>query len=259
MPHTIAIASGKGGVGKTTSAINLAHAMSRHDKRVLLIDGNLSTPNVHVYLGWPILNKTLVSVLKREATLKEAIYKHHSGLRILPSISSASELRSLKSDRLSELVQDLDGEADIILLDSAAGLGRETLGALDACDEVLIVTNPELGAVLDAQKTVQLAHELGKTVLGVVLNKVRRDKHELPIEEVEKLLDLPVIGVVPFDDNIRKALRKNEHPITHSRPYSKSANSYEELAEILLGHKYLEKVMRKKGVKERVLRLLGLA
>jgi MinD-like ATPase involved in chromosome partitioning or flagellar assembly len=230
--------------------------MSKHHKRTLLIDGNLSTPNVHVYLGWPILKKTLHDALRSQAKYKEVIYTHDSGMRILPTITTLHEVKNLKHERLVEVIQDLEGESDLILLDSSSGVGREALCAMQACDEVLIVTNPELGAVLDAQKTIQLAHELGKTILGVVLNKARKDKYELNTEEVEKLLDLPVIGVVPFDNAIRKSITKKQ-PVTHSYPKSRAAMEYEELASMLLGRKYLSRVSKNNTIKEYILRGLG--
>jgi septum site-determining protein MinD len=254
--RSIAVVSGKGGVGKTVTSINLAHALTKHSKHTLLVDGNLSTPNVHIYLGWPILKRTLHDALKNQASYKDVIYTHPSGMRIIPTITSLSEVRNIKHERLAEVVQDLEGEADVVLLDSSSGVGREALCAMQACDEVLIVTNPELSAVLDAQKTIQLAHELGKTILGVVLNKVRRDKYELSGEEVEKLLDLPVIGMIPFDDAIRKSI-KVKSPVTHSHPNSKAAQQYADLAALLLGRKYTSSLVNKRTMRDYVIDKLG--
>lgn len=256
MSRSICIISGKGGVGKTTSAISLAHAMNKH-KRILLVDANLTTPNVNVHMGWPILKKSLTDLINDKASLDEVIYTHESGLRILPTISTMEDLRKLKYEKLREVLWDLRTEADIVILDSAAGLGREAITAMEACDEVLIITNPELSAVLDAQKTIQVAQEIGKTIIGVVLTKVRGDKHELKVAEVEKLLDLPVIGVIPFDNAVRKAQKKN-HPVTHSHPHSRAGRSYEELAGTLLGQKYFDSVNRKsKSLYNYIMRKLG--
>lgn len=256
--RSICIISGKGGVGKTTSAVSLSHAMSRY-RKTLLIDANLTTPNVNIHLGWPVLKKTLLEVLKGDASLSETIYTHSSGLRILPAISSMHDLRSMKFEKLKYVLDDLREHADVILMDSSAGLGKEAMTALEACDEVLIITNPELAAVMDAQKTIELAHEMGKTILGVVLTKVRNDKHEMKAEEVEKLLDLPVIGVVPFDEAVRKAQRMKS-PVTHSYPRSKAGKSYEELAAMLLGEKYFRSVNKKENTLfYYILRKLGFA
>jgi cell division ATPase MinD len=243
--RSICIISGKGGVGKTTSAVTLAHAMNKY-KKTLLIDANLSTPNVNLHLGWPILKKTLIEVMNNESSLAEAIYTHESGLRILPAVSSMHNIRSMKYDKLKYVIDDLSEHAEVILMDSSAGLGNEAMGSLEACDEILIITNPELSAVMDAQKTIQIAHEIGKTILGVVLTKVRNDKHEMTVSEVEKLLDIPVIGVVPFDEAVRAA-QKIKNPVTYSHPKSKASKSYEEIASLLLGERYVENTMKKEN------------
>lgn len=248
MSRYICVTSGKGGVGKTTSAISLAHLMGKR-KKTILVDANLSTPNVNIHLGAPILRKTLMNVLNDDTSLREVIYNHESGLRIIPTISTVHDLKRLKYDKLKDAIRALEGAADIIMIDSAAGLNREGISAIEACDEVLIITQPELSAVLDAQKTIQVAQEVGKTILGVVVNKVRKDRHELKINEIEKLLDLPVIGIIPYDKKVRKALKKN-HPVTHLHPKSKASKSYEEVASLLLGRRYFESVNKKSRIME---------
>lgn len=253
----ICIVSGKGGVGKTTSAINLAHIMGKR-RKTLLIDANLTTPNAHIQLGAPILRRTLMHVLNKESSLQQAIYTHESGLRILPTISSTYDLKSLKYEKLKDLLKDLSGEADIIIMDAAAGLGKEAITAIEVCDEVLIITNPELSAVLDAQKTIQVAQEIGKTIIGVVVNKVIGDKHELRIDQIEKLLDIPVIGVIPHDPYVRKALH-HKQPVSYKYPRSKASKSYEELAGMLLGEKYFAAENKKsKSLYRYALKMLGL-
>jgi len=252
----ICIIGGKGGVGKTTSAISLAHAMSRH-RKTLLVDANLTTPNVNVHLGAPILRKTLMQVLKGEASIQEAIYSHESGLRILPTISTVRDLKTMKYDKIKATLRELEDEAEIIILDTSAGLNKETIIVMEASDEMLVITNPELSAVLDAQKALQLAHELGKTILGVVINKQGEHRHELKVDEVEKLLDLPVIGIIPYDTAVREALNL-KHPVTHTHPKSKASRSYEELAGLLLGKSYFESINKKSStLRDYVLKGLG--
>lgn len=252
----ICVIGGKGGVGKTTSAISLAHAMGKH-RKTLLVDANLSTPNAHIHLGSPLLKKSLMNALKGEISVEEAIYSHDSGLRIIPTISTVKDLKLLKYDKLKQTIRELEGEAEIIILDTAAGLNRESITAIEACDEALVITNPELSAVLDSQKAIQVANELGKTILGVVLNKRGEHRHELNVPEIEKLLDLPVIGIIPYDRKIKSA-QQFRHPVTYIHPNSKSSKSYEELAGLLLGKTYFESTGRDRTLYNYVLRKLGL-
>lgn len=256
--RSIAIVSGKGGVGKTTAAINIAHVMSKHDGRTVLVDADLSTPNVHIYLGWPVLRKNLISALHNQHSLSEAIYKHESGLRVLPSISSVSDINRLKHEKLRAVVNSLQEDNAVILLDCASGVGKEAVSAMEACDEILVVVNPHLPSVIDAQKTIQVGHELGKLILGVVINQVTPSKNELSVREVERLLDLPVIGVIPFDEAISKA-NKMKHPLTHIFPRSKAGKEYILLSEMLLGRKYMRSILQKKTMKDYILEKLGFA
>ncbi|MBN2458816.1 cell division ATPase MinD [Candidatus Woesearchaeota archaeon] len=256
MARYICVIGGKGGVGKTTSAISLAHAMGKH-KKTLLVDANLSTPNAHIHLGSPMLKKSLMNALKGEISVQEAIHSHDSGLRIIPTISTVRDLKMLKYDKLKQAIRELEGHAEIILLDTAAGLNREAITAIEACDEALVITNPELSAVLDSQKAIQVANELGKTILGVVVNKHGEHRSELKVNEVEKLLDLPVIGVIPYDRRVKRA-QYFKHPVTYIHPESKASKSYEQLAGLLLGKSYFESTGKDKTLYHYLLRRLGL-
>lgn len=256
LSRSICIISGKGGTGKTTSAISLAHVIGKH-KKILLVDANLTTPNINIHLGAPILRNTLMNVLRDEVSLKEAVYTHESGLRILPAISSKHDLKRLKYDKIKETLHNLKNQADFIILDAAAGLGREAISAIEASDEVLIITNPELSAVLDAQKTIQVAQELGKTILGAVINKYIGDRYDLKVNNVERLLDLPVIGVIPYDNSVREAL-KMKQPVTHTHPKSKASKEYERVAGLILGKKYMQSINKKQSMKDYVLKGLGM-
>jgi septum site-determining protein MinD len=199
-----------------------------------------------------------MNVLKDEASIYQAIYTHESGLKVLPSIITLEDLKRMKHHRLRDVIRRLEEEADLVLMDSAAGLGREAISAMEAADEVLIITTPELSAVLDTQKTVQLAHELGKTILGVVVNKMGEYKHEFKISDIERMLDLPVIGVIPYDNKVKEAL-KLKNPVTHTHPKAKASKSYEELAALLLGQKYFEITNKKsRSMQDYVLDKLGL-
>src|SRR3989344_4938157 len=125
MARFIVITSGKGGVGKTTTAVNLAVAMHDFDEDVALVDINLTTPNVGLHLGAPVVPITLNHVLSGKADLVDSIYEHSSGTKVIPSSLSIKELKKLNERDLLTTAKDLRKISDIVILDSAAGLGEE--------------------------------------------------------------------------------------------------------------------------------------
>src|SRR3990167_2121970 len=130
MPKIITITSGKGGVGKTTTAINLGAAINYFGREVLIVDGNLSTPNIGINFGSPEVPVNLNHVLSNKAEVFEAVYEHESGLKIIPSSLSIKELKKIKPERLKDFKKDFTRVADIVMVDSAAGLGNEAMGAV---------------------------------------------------------------------------------------------------------------------------------
>ena len=164
MSKIIVITSGKGGVGKTTTAINLGASMNYFGKNVLVIDGNLSTPNVGIHLGSPEVPVNLNNVLLKESDPFEAVYEHESGIKIMPSSLSIKELKKIKPERMKDFKKDFKKISDYVIIDSAAGLGEEARAVIEMADEIIVVTNPELPAITDALKTVKMAEELKKPV-----------------------------------------------------------------------------------------------
>lgn len=165
MTKIIAIISGKGGVGKTTSAINLGAALSDLGKDVTVVDANLTTPNVGLHLGVPVVPVSLHDILKSEKHITESVYLHPSGLKIIPASIALKDIEDVNLRRLKEKIAGLRGVGDIIIIDSAAGLGKEAVAAIESADEVIIVTNPELPAVTDALRSIKLVEKKVKKYL----------------------------------------------------------------------------------------------
>ena len=113
----ITITSGKGGVGKTTSAINLGAALNSFGKEVIIVDANLTTPNVGLHLGAPIVPVNLNHVLSGKAKVADAIYEHDSGTKIIPSSLSVKELRRLNHKKLKDVGKKLRKMADFVIFD----------------------------------------------------------------------------------------------------------------------------------------------
>lgn len=237
MTRIITIASGKGGVGKTTFVSNLAAALAGFKKSVITVDGNLTTANLGIHLGIPLYPVTLQDVLNGKARLNDALYYHPSGFTVLPADISLRKLRLADSRELVDVFYKLVGSCDFILVDSAAGLGKEALSALEAADETIIVTNPELPALTDALKLRNLAEKYGTHSLGVVVNRVRGKKHEFSLQAVEDFLETPLLGKVPEDAEVSKALSKKQPVVNHS-PYSPASQHIMSIAARLIGEDY---------------------
>ncbi len=213
----ITITSGKGGVGKTTTAINLGAALNQFGKEVIVVDANLTTPNIGLHLGAPIVPVNLNHVLLGKARIADAIYEHESGTKIIPSSLSIKELKRLNHSKLKDVARKLRRMADYVIFDSAAGLGEEALVSMKVADELIVVTNPEIPAVTDALKTIKLAEDIGKEVKGVIVTRVKGRSTEMSISNIRDMLDIPIIGVVPEDKNVQASLR-NKDALLHSYP-----------------------------------------
>lgn len=259
MGKLIVISSGKGGVGKTTTSVNLASSLAKHGKNVILVDGNLTTPNVGLHLGFTKFPITLNDVLKGEASLADAIYLHPLGFKLLPGSLSVRSFSEINSRKLKKIFEDLREMCDFVIVDSAAGLGNESISVLKNADEVILVTNPELPAVTDAFKIVTLAKEIGIPVKGVVLNRVRRDNFDLGFKAIESLLETPVTCVIEDDRSMREAIYKKK-PIVHVKPKSNTAKQYHHLARRVHEGEYrrkIEELEAENSFLKSILRTLG--
>ncbi len=255
--RVIGCISAKGGVGKTTSAINLAAALNHFGKDVTLVDANLTTPNIGIYLGAPIVPVTLHDVLRGKKDAREAVFSHQSGLKILPASISVKDARKVDHTKLDSVLRDLDGHSDFIILDGAPGLTKEAMAAIKASNEILVVTSPEMPAVTDALKTVKVCKDMKRDVIGVLVTKTNAKNPDMSLKDIEKILEIPIIGVIPEDRAVKFALA-NKQPVVHSHPRSAASVQYKRLAADLLNLKYNERIeYESSGFVDDVLRWLG--
>jgi septum site-determining protein MinD len=241
MARIIVINSGKGGVGKTTTAINLGASLNKLNKEVIIVDANLNTPNIGLQLGAPIVPITLNHVLKGKADVEDSIYEHHSGTKIVPSSLSVKELTKFNVKKFPEVTQKLGELCDYVIIDSAAGFSEEVMAVLDVADEVIIVTNPEMPAITDALKAVKVAREMGKEINGVIVTRHADAKYEMPLSSIKSMLETQIIGVIPEDKAVKEALNLRD-AVSHTHPRSKVARKYLEVARKVDGEEVEERV-----------------
>jgi len=229
----LGIASGKGGVGKTTVAINLSAAMKEFGKNNVIVDADISNANLSVQLGFQYIPVTLQDVLSGNINILQAIRIHPTGLRIIPASLSIDNVNV----DIASLRTHLEQLTEMVILDFPPGLRDDVRTLIGLCDEILVVTNPELTSITDALKTIEVARKMKKIVVGIVLNRVRKDKYELTSSEVEDVCEIPVIARIPEDKNIRKA-NFNHMPVIYYKPYAPSSIEFLRLAALLTGHRF---------------------
>ncbi|MBR9690284.1 AAA family ATPase [Candidatus Woesearchaeota archaeon] len=257
MARFLVIASGKGGVGKTTTALNLGTALSNFGREVIVLDANMSTANIGLHLGAPNVPVTLNDVFEGKKNIKEAAFLHPSGLKIILSSIALEKYKESHSDMLKKVMEELKDASEVVIIDTAAGLGKEVKCALSCADEVIIVTTPDLPSVTDTLKTIKIAEKQGSKIIGVVVNRVNNDNLEMTLKNVETILEKPIIGIIPQDLSVRKSLYL-KNPVNYTHPHSKAAVAYKKLAAKLIGEKYVESVEEKESIHKYLLRRLGL-
>lgn len=255
MTRVIAVIGGKGGIGKTTLVSNLSSALASMGHNVVAVDANVTTPNLGLHLGLHLSPKTLHDVLKGNTSLKSATYSHPSGFKVVPASMSVSDLRDVDVAKLPEAISTLNGTADFVILDSAAGLGREAISSMMSANEILLITNPDMPSVADALKTSKIAEESGKKIIGVVLNRVKGKSHELSTNQVERLLGYKVVSEIPEDKWIPKSIAM-KMPLHSYNPNSDASIEFSRLAHNLTGREFYGK-RRSAGMIEALVRWMS--
>ncbi len=166
MQRVIGVLSGKGGVGKTVTAINISAALHEFGHETTVIDGDISSANLTVHLGLPDATTSLQDVLEKKEKIYKAIRVVPRGLKIIPA-SLSLEKSIVDMSGFKEAIRgDLDG---ITIIDSPPGFSKDLYHIMDACDEILVVTNPDIPSVTDAIKMIEISKKMGKENVGVVL------------------------------------------------------------------------------------------
>jgi cell division ATPase MinD len=234
--RTIGVVSGKGGVGKTTTVINLSAALMEFGKNVIAVDADVKMSGLGLQLGMYYFPVTINDVLMDRGRIHEALYIHSSGLRIIPASLSIIDV---KLTSLKRVFEDPFLKDNTVLVDGPPGLEKNVLCVLKACSEILIVTIPEIPAITDAMKIISTCDTTKTKIIGIIVNMYKnRDPNQVSIDEIESSCGLPVIGVIPEDKTIRKGIFRGI-PGVLLNPYSSSSIAFKRIAATLLGETYL--------------------
>lgn len=235
----ITISSGKGGVGKTTTTANLAVALALGGQRVVCIDGDIGLRNLDVILG--LENRIvydLVDVVEGRCRLRQAMIrdKRLPELYLIPAAQTRDKSAVSPSDMV-RLCDELRSEVDWILIDSPAGIERGFRNALAPADTVLVVTNPEVSAVRDADRVVGLVEAEEKGPARLIINRLNpamvKRGDMLTTEDVVELLAIDLIGVVPEDEGVIVSSNRGQPVAFEAR--SKAGQAFQNISRRLKG------------------------
>jgi len=237
--QVITVTSGKGGVGKTTAVANLAVALASSGSKVVCIDGDIGLRNLDVILG--LENRIvydIVDVIEGRCRLKQAMIRDKKlpDLYLIPAAQTRDKNAVSASD-MNRLVKDLRSECDFVLIDSPAGIERGFKNAIAPADRVLVVTNPEVSAVRDADRVIGILEAEEKGPGALILNRLNpalvKKQDMLSADDVLDLLAVELIGIVPEDEGV--IVGSNRGVPVSADPKSKAGQAFRNIARRLKG------------------------
>jgi len=237
MGVAIAVASGKGGVGKTSVVAGLAACLAAMGKSVLCVDADIGLRNLDIVLG--LSDKTALDfgdVLRGDVPPERALVAHPllKGLKLL---NAPYTLPDTADAKFPDLIASFRERFDFILIDCAAGLGRSLRMAASAADRAILVTTPDATSLRDAARTAAVFEELGVGKMGLVVNRIRPrlvSREEVPnIDDAMDVTGVPLLGIVPEDENVITGANRAQPLIMRSA--EGAALAYYNIAQRLTG------------------------
>ena len=260
--RVITFTSGKGGVGKTTTTANVGAALASLGKSVVLIDADIGLRNLDIVLG--LENRIvydLVDVVEGTCRLRQAMIrdKRMNNLHLIPA-AQTREKEAVSPQQMKALCEELRRQFDFALIDSPAGIEQGFRNAVAGADEVIVVTNPEVSSVRDADRIIGLVEANELPTPRLILNRldpllVRRGDM-MSVDDVTDILSIPLIGVVPNDETIVTSTNRGEPAALDTR--SRAGQAFRNIAARLTGQDVPLMVLEEPdGAFRRLLRAFG--
>lgn len=238
MSEVIVITSGKGGVGKTTTTANIGIGLALKGKKVVVIDTDLGLRNLDVVMG--LENRivyNLVDVISGGCRMKQALIKdkRFPELYLLPS-AQTKDKSAVSPEQMRKLISELKSEFDYILLDCPAGIEQGFQNAIAGANRAIVVTTPEVSAIRDADRIIGLLEANGIAKKELLINRLRIDMVRrgdmMSVEDVTEILAIPLLGVIPDDEQVVIATNQGEAVIGES---GAAGQAYSNICQRILG------------------------
>jgi septum site-determining protein MinD len=241
MGRIIALLSGKGGVGKTTLTANFSISLASRGLSVCAVDADIAMANLSLLLNMQSAPITLHDVLLGEAIIQDAVYDGPHGLKLIPSGLSLDNYRRVDVERLASAISQIKNQYDYILLDCPAGIEKNVIAVLAASTEAFLITTPDSPSIADVLKAKITAQRVGTKLSGVIINMVRGEKGEISKEDISRMLELPVYGTIPFDEDVRRSfITEKPTPLVIRYPKSPAATEVQKICTKITGLKPTE-------------------
>jgi flagellar biosynthesis protein FlhG len=241
--RSFAVTSGKGGVGKTQLSANIAHVLAKRGERVLLLDADLGLASLDLALGVHP-NRDLLSVVRGQCKLQDIVVQAGERLDLVPACPGRYEMANLQSaerEHLHGALRELAAEYDVLLIDTGAGIGANSIGFAALGSEILLVTTPDPTSLRDAYAMAKVLHRrAGVDSIKVIANQVSSEANG--IEVYERLLgitrrflslELDYLGCVPKDETVSRAVAQGQ-PYVIGAPRCKATRAVETLVSKLI-------------------------
>lgn len=238
MSEVIVITSGKGGVGKTTSAANIGAGLARLNKKVVLVDTDIGLRNLDVVMG--LENRiiyNLVDVIEGNCRVKQALIRdrHYAGLYLLPSAQTRDK-SAVTPEQMIKLAETLKQTFDYIIMDCPAGIEQGFRNAVAPADRAIVVTTPEVSTIRDADRIIGLLESSGLRKIDLIINRIRMDMVKrgemMSVEDVLDILTVNLIGAVPDEESVVIAANHGE-PVLGSD--SQAGEAYLNISRRIMG------------------------
>jgi len=222
--YVCTVAGGNGGVGKTTTAVNLAAALEANGYDVALVDADLGMPNVSEMLGVDH-EQSLHDILAGRATVSETLTEAPAGMTLVPGEPALEAYAEADPQKLRKVIKTLRRAYDVVLVDTAAGLREENTVPLELADGVLLLTTPDYVSLTDTTKTGELATRVDSEIIGALIVRVT-DENDL--SGTRDAFEFPVLGGIPADLDV-----VGDEPLVVTAPDSDAADVYRQLTDQL--------------------------
>lgn len=239
MGKVIVVTSGKGGVGKTAAVSNIAVALSKSGKKVLIADIDIGLRNLDIAMGMSdVIVYDIIDVLEEKCELEKALFKfeQYGNLDFLPAAQSTDK-EYLYPEKFHELFGKLKNDYDYILLDCPAGIDNGFKSAVAASDMGIVVVTPDLSSVRDADKVIDLLEIANVSEVKILINRVRPDLIRkgdmLSIDEITDILGVSPVGIVLEDETVLKSQKR--HTLAVLDKSSPAGNEFRNVAGRLEG------------------------